>query len=770
MAEQIVSPGVFTRENDLSFIQQGVGAIGAAVIGPFKQGPSFIPQIVNTQSEFEEKFGRVDGTFYTEQTVQNYLRESGTVTIVKVSGLGGYEQVSPFGIFTSGSNGRKLISSFHSTEQGDEGTGFTDNTFNYIVSSSLFTISGSDAGVDLTASVLPSDSNDILSVFGSSPVGGKNLYTYTYFRDLAASSEDELESGSFSLVEESLPTQDFNYDYQSAYTPWVESQEIAGERYELFRFHTLSDGNNTNTLYKVTIGNIRPAGSASGTDYSTFTVAIRAFDDTDKRPVVLETFNNVTLDPTSPNFIARVIGDRKISIDNDGRINESGDFPNISNYVRVEVKDDSLFPITVAPLGHSAYSNTVALNDHTEFPVATLSTGSASNTSTDQNTYSGFVFSGDNLQYTKPIPDNATFGSNVDFGLESVLDINDLSDPDADTRRTARAQAKFVLAFQGGFDGKSPAITNAKFENTNNNKFTSTNTQGFDLSTSTSSGTLAYQRALNAISNQDEYDINLLVLPGVVRDFHPTTFDLAVDVVERRGDAFFIGDLVSGDATITGVLDEATEVDSSYVGSYYPWVKTVDPNTNRQIAVPPSVLMPAVYAANDRLSAEWFAPAGLNRGGIQGAVGVLDRLSQGDRDDLYDGKVNPIASFPNQGIVAWGQKTLQDRPSALDRINVRRLLITSKKFIASTSRFLVFEQNTATTRNRFLNTVNPYFESIQQRQGLYAFRVVMDESNNTPDVVDRNILKGSIFLQPTRTAEFIVIDFNVLPTGATFDA
>ena len=179
--------------------------------------------------------------------------------------------------------------------------------------------------------------------------------------------------------------------------------------------------------------------------------------------------------------------------------------------------------------------------------------------------------------------------------------------------------------------------------------------------------------------------------------------------------------------------------------------------------------MVGTFAQNDRLGAEWFAPAGLNRGGISGAVQVVNRLTQSERDTLYEGKVNPIATFPGQGISAFGQKTLQDKASALDRINVRRLLINLKKFVASTSRFLVFEQNTAQTRSKFLNTVNPYLESVQQRQGLYAFRVVMDETNNTPDVIDRNILAGAIFLQPSKTAEFITIDFNILPTGATFN-
>jgi phage tail sheath protein FI len=178
--------------------------------------------------------------------------------------------------------------------------------------------------------------------------------------------------------------------------------------------------------------------------------------------------------------------------------------------------------------------------------------------------------------------------------------------------------------------------------------------------------------------------------------------------------------------------------------------------------------MMSVFAANDRVSAEWFAPAGLNRGGIPSAVQVVDRLTHVERDELYEGKVNPIAAFPGQGIVAWGQKTLQRTPSALDRINVRRLLIALKKFIASSSRFLVFEQNVAATRNRFLSIVNPYLESVQQRSGLFAFRVVMDDTNNTPDMIDRGILYGQIYIQPTRTAEYIVLDFNVLPTGAAF--
>ena len=184
--------------------------------------------------------------------------------------------------------------------------------------------------------------------------------------------------------------------------------------------------------------------------------------------------------------------------------------------------------------------------------------------------------------------------------------------------------------------------------------------------------------------------------------------------------------------------------------------------------VPPSVVLGGIFAFNDKVAHPWFAPAGLNRGGIDVAIQAERKLTHGNRDTLYDANMNPLATFPGEGVVCWGQKTLQKKSSALDRVNVRRLMIKVKKFIAASSRYLVFEQNTAQTRERFLNIANPFLEQVQAQSGLNAFKVVMDETNNTPDVVDRNILYGQIFVQPTKTAEFIVLDFTIQPTGATF--
>jgi hypothetical protein len=764
MAERIVSPGVFTRENDLSFLAQGIGEIGAAFIGPFKQGPAFVPTIVRTQSEFADKFGTPDGTYYTEYAVQNYLREAGVATIVRVMNVGGYAQVDPIGLVASGSNGKKLIATIHSTEGGEEEVGFGAFTVSpSTTTSGSFVVSGSGIG-EVSASLLPSSTSDVRDVFGKSPFGSKDGYVYSYFENQAANFTYDGTAGVEALA---LADQDFAYDASVAHTPFVKSQLISGERYDLFRFKTLGHGNNENTRFKIGISNVKAAGEDGSTDYSTFSVSVRAFNDTDKRKSVLETFNNVNLDPASPNFIGRVIGDRFLTIDSAGKITENGDWLNNSKYIRVEVAVQGTYPVSAAPFAHGAYTNPIFVGGGNEslVPAVVYTTGSAVNTAGAPIYFAGFDFETvgvkiDNLNYLTPIPNSATVGANVPFGFDSQLTYIMSGSNSSDM-----VKRQFVLAFQGGFDGQSPAVSKNL-----GTTISGANSQGFNLSSATSTGTIAYQKAINAISNADEYDINMVATPGVVRQYHPSVTTAVIDMVEARQDCFYIADFTKADATISDATSQATAVDSNYVGTYYPWVKTVDTNTNKLISVPPSVLLPAVYAANDAIGAEWFAPAGLNRGGITGAVSVLNRLTHSERDTLYENKVNPIAAFPGQGIVAFGQKTLQDRASALDRINVRRLLITVKKFVASTSRFLVFEQNTAQTRGRFINTVQPYLEGIQQRQGLYAFKVVMDETNNTPDVVDRNILAGQIFLQPAKTAEFIVIDFNILPTGASFSA
>ena len=281
-----------------------------------------------------------------------------------------------------------------------------------------------------------------------------------------------------------------------------------------------------------------------------------------------------------------------------------------------------------------------------------------------------------------------------------------------------------------------------------------------------------YEDMISLLANQDDYKFNTLATPGLFNSGTnlATPIANAINNTQGRGDSIYVMDLVPYGSTVTQTTVQAAARNTSYAASYWPWLQLIEPNSGQLVWVPASVLIPSVYAFNDSVSEPWFAPAGINRGGLDQVVRPEVKLTQAQRDSLYSGKVNPIASFPATGVVVYGQKTLQTKASALDRVNVRRLLIALKNYISDTAQTLVFEQNTIATRNAFISQVNPYLETVQQNQGLYAFKVIMDESNNSADVIDRNQMIGQIYIQPTKTAEFIYLDFNILPTGATFPA
>ncbi len=309
----------------------------------------------------------------------------------------------------------------------------------------------------------------------------------------------------------------------------------------------------------------------------------------------------------------------------------------------------------------------------------------------------------------------------------------------------------------GAFQGGRPATTTEQKMNEN---ITPTNMEGYAVAD--------YNTALALLTNKDEYQFNVLLAPAVGLDSAAST--TVISTVEGRGDAFApIHTGVYG-TTIATATSTAAGQSSNYSATYFPWVQLFNSNLGKNVWCPPTTVIGGVLAFNDQVGAEWFAPAGLNRGGVPSVLRAERKLSQADRDTLYSANVNPLATFPGEGVVVFGQKTLQRRATSLDRVNVRRLLIALKDFIGQVGNNLVFEQNTNATRNRFLAQVNPYLESVVQRQGLFAYKVVMDDTNNTPDVIDRNQLVGQIYIQPTKTAEFIILNFNVLPTGATFPA
>ena len=423
--------------------------------------------------------------------------------------------------------------------------------------------------------------------------------------------------------------------------------------------------------------NIRFEITNVNTGSGTFNVLIRQGNDTTSNKNILESFNNVNLDPNSVRYISTIIGDQKQSYNSTtNQITLTGDYSNNSNYVRVKSVN---------------YSTPTYLN----------SNGTISNAS-----------------YTGSLPANGS-GS---FGSAT---------------------------------GTIAANVGASMYDS-----IGTTTQGLAGSD--------YDKMITLFSNKDLLQFNLLFTPGLLHSKHPTQVNQIVSNTQNRGDNLYVLDLIDYSSTVVATVTQASGINNSFAATYWPWVKILDPATGKQIWSPASTVIPGVYAFNDKIAAPWFAPAGINRGGLSTVLRAEQLLNQANKDILYSNNINPLATLPKNGVVVFGQKTLQKEASALDRVNVRRLLLELKTYIRQIADTILFEQNTISTRNSFLAKVTPYLENIQQKQGLYAFKVVMDESNNGPAVIDQNQLIGQIYVQPTRTAEFISLDFILLPTGAEF--
>jgi hypothetical protein len=578
-------------------------------------------------------------------------------------------------------------------------------------------------------------------------------------------------------------TSSYAEGYDSAKTPWITDGATVNPK-NLFRLVHLSHGTATNQdLYVSITGLLEPADINGVEQFSTFNVLVRDFGDSDKQPSVIEQFNNVNLDPNSPNFIAKVIGDRYFEYNSSLlKVVTKGNYPNVSKYLRVEMSDNFNPELTVSslspkasPRGFKTLNQTIIGFTGFNLPGVVYKVTQSIDGAYSSRAYLGFDFSlQDNLQYLNPVPTisgvtsasiSPDFSLNNYFGnpsatwtgsLSASVDVSGVAGP-------LSTQLQFNVPLQGGTDGISPAVIRQM-----GNNIASSNVFGYDLSSSTAAGAIAYNKAIDLLSNSEEYDFNLLVIPGVLSSLHSAVTSYATSMIENRGDALYIMDLTNTDATVTAAANATAGLTSNYVATYYPWVKINDASTGRPTFVPPSTVVAGAFALNDKIAAPWFAAAGLNRGALGQVIEAKNKLSQPERDVLSANRVNAIATFPGTGVAIYGQKTLQVKSTAFDRIGVRRLLIDIKKFVASTSRYLVFEQNTLVTRNRFLNIVNPYLDTVVSRQGLYAYRVQMDDNNNSADVIDQNKLVGQIWLQPTKTAEYIIIDFNVLPTGATF--
>ena len=770
MAETLISPGVLARENDQSFVTSQPVERGAAIVGPTVLGPVERPTLISSFSSYQAIFGGAlksgsnEYTYLTSIAANQYFQNGGNSLLVTRVASGSFEPASSIDIrnniisTTSGLQGSIFAQlqpnqgsgsaapatytsvSLSGGGSGAEATVTTSNSNGILIKTTALAIVGSaptttadattaaqaittSAGSGATVTIT-SAGNVITTITvvaeGTLYVPGETVTitaaTLTALTTLGTVTGDlTFTIGQANVLTEISAVQitTDGTGYTAGDTVTIAASDIGTpaiaptfiliqanlETAKAFVLETISEGivmNNTfpagsdnsstespgGTLASGSADNIRWQITSVNTSSGVFSIAIRRGNDTANRPVVLEQYNNINLDPFSPNYISRAIGDLTSNVVTEGAdtfLQESGSFRNISSYVRVKSVN--------APTPNYFNNDGSAKNEFTS-SLPQLGSGS----------FDGAV------------------GSNIPVG-----------------------RAANFYQYISNLDSQGLV--------------------GDD-----------YNTGIALLANQDDYQYNVISVPGLYQRGHATQITSVMNNSIQRGDNIAVIDLVEYNQSLSEVVNQAAGIDNSYTATYWPWLQTVDPNSGQLVFIPPSTFIPGVYAFTDASSDPWFAPAGITRGGMGQVVRAERKLTSTNRDTLYEANVNPIATFPQQGVVVFGQKTLQKAASALDRVNVRRLLITLKGFISQIADNLVFEQNTIATRQNFLTQVNPYLESVQQRQGLYAFKVVMDEQNNTPDVIDRNELVGQIFLQPTRTAEFILLDFNVLPTGATFPA
>ena len=353
---------------------------------------------------------------------------------------------------------------------------------------------------------------------------------------------------------------------------------------------------------------------------------------------------------------------------------------------------------------------------------------------------------------------------------------------------------KFTNIMFGGFDGLNILDRDQRLMN---DKAASVETGGkaaggtlayLNLSPTSAPGTgtenntiSSYRTAIRIMTDPFASRVNIVTVPGI-RDSFVT--DFAMEQTKAYSKAIFLMDVPAFDDDLTRLFDDATTrpnvrktveqfegkaVDSNYAAAYFPDVIINDEVNGDAVNVPPSVVALGALGFNDRVAFPWFAPAGFNRGALDNVLNTEVRLNAEDRNVLYEARINPIASFPNGGFVIFGQKTLQQARSALDRVNVRRMLLEVKRIVSDIANGLIFEQNTAQTRSRFISLTKPRLASIQSNQGIDSFKIVMNSSNNTAEDAEQNRLNGRIVLVPTRAAEFIAIDFIITNSGVSFE-
>ncbi len=790
MSTIFMSPGVYTKEQDFSVFASRIGITRLGLVGKTLKGPAFEEIKIKSADEYLLRFGGTHPDYPLSYVANSFLAQAGDLSISRVLGLNGFTNKPAWLITTDGGSDYSgvTLAVIRSKEDGSGNNYYSAQ--NYVEIGNVganalsdFILSASTGPLSLlpnsgyTVSLDETKSNYIVKVLGQNPKhidGIPDIYVESiyphYTREAVARGDISTLNSSLTYRTDSAYT-NYGDDYKYSETPWVVSRVAGGEVHNLFKFRTISDGDTSAEEIKISIANI-------DINNYTFDVYVRRFEDTDATAsqTMLESFSNVTMDETQSNFIGKVIG----TVDEE--------YPSKSMFILVELADR--YPEDTVPAGFRGYT---LRGDETEdyakavdiyYKTTYLSGDTAFKTylGVSELGYTSLTTSAVSTKLAVKTIEKDLFkyiGSETSattvikgFHMENTASSSDFvtGEKDSLTAYTKdnstivdKTKLKFTFVPAGGFDGFDKYKS---YDNTYE-EFLSTKIDNVE----------AFKDAIDVFENPEDTDINLLATPGIDFSNNETLVKYALDMIEERADTLYIID----SPRITDSLDkgtpeevvnllETTGIDSNYAATYWPWIQIADSISGKYTYQPPTLLVVKSLALTDNVSAPWFAPAGLNRGLAGSSVKKTDvKLAKADRDTLYNGRVNPIASFVQQGIVIWGQKTLQIQQSALDRINIRRLLLQVRRLIAAASLTLLFEQNDQTLRDQFLAKVEPILLQIQNQRGLDAFKVIMDDSNNTEDTIDRNMLIGKIQIKPTKTAEFLDITFQVLPTGANFE-
>lgn len=770
MATVFVSPGVYTREQDFSVFASQIGITRLGLVGETTKGPAFEPIKISSTDEYAARFGTTDIRIQLPYVANSFLQQSQELTITRVLGKEGFTDSASWVIMASGGTLAGTPLCIIRSKSLDEGTTFMATLEGAVKISNItgtllpFTLSGTSGPLTantssaITVSLDETRDDYIVKVIGKDPKRYSTdfgIYVgeiYPHFIREAAQRADITGFSALTFVTAVTHT-DYLAEYQTPETPYVVSKVAGGIVRNLFKFTSISDGDSANREIKITIANIDDVTK-------TFDVMIRDYNDTDASIVTLERFRALTLDSTQPNYIAKAIG------------TTDEEFPRMSNYVTLDLAENH--PENTVPAGFGGYtfrniSGSSATAPYVYYKTQYFTGDSVFKTylGVSELGYTAFTTSqvavsraistleSDLWNYLGATPTGTTAVKG--FHLESTAPsgsyiTGNLSSLSAYTK----SQRKFTFVPAGGFDGwnkfRDPDFTSSAIDVDN---------------------VVAIKDAIDTMANPELVDINLFALPGLNYDDHEAVVKYALATIENRADALYIVDSPRiSTSTVKGTSTEAvstlqgTGIDSSYAATYWPWVQINDTNYNRYVYVSPTMEVVRAIGLTDNVAYPWFAPAGYNRGVVSNMVQKADiKLSQTDRDTLYQDRINPIATFVQQGVVIFGQKTLQTKQSALDRVNVRRLLLQVRRLIAAASQTLLFEQNDSTVRDQFLQKVEPILLQIQNQRGLTAFKVVLDSSPGA----DPNTLTGKIQLKPTPTLEFIDLTFQVLPQGANFE-